>query len=106
MTPATPGFPALLQEFFQQTAVGQVGQQGALAHPRLAAQDEDPARIREHVGHEPVEHCTLVTTSEQLSHGRTPWVWPYWQSPSRGRRVARPRRAAASADRNTTFRSE
>ena len=52
----------------------QVGQQGALTHARLAAQDEDPTRTREHVGHEPVERLTLVTTSEQLSHGATPWV--------------------------------
>ena len=53
---------------------GQVAQQGALAHARLAAQDEDATRTREHVGHEPVERCTLVTTSEQLGHCTTPWV--------------------------------
>ncbi len=52
----------------------QVGQQGALPYARLTAQDEDPTRTREHVGHDPVECFTLVTTSEQLSHGTTPWV--------------------------------
>src|SRR6516164_290575 len=47
---------------------GQVVQQGALAHARLAAQDEDAARVCEHIGHQLVERGTLVTTSEQLAH--------------------------------------
>ena len=50
----------------------QVAQQSALAHARLAAQDEDATRTREHVGREPVERGTLVTTSEQLTHCTTP----------------------------------
>jgi len=52
--------------------VRQVAQQGALAHARLAAQDEDATRAREHVGHELVERGTLVSASEQLTHCPTP----------------------------------
>jgi hypothetical protein len=51
---------------------GQVGQQSALAHASLAAQDEDATRTREHVGRKPVQRFTLATTSEQLSHCTTP----------------------------------
>jgi hypothetical protein len=46
--------------------VGQVAQQGALAHPRLPAQDGDAALPGEDVGHELVERCTLGTASEEL----------------------------------------
>ena len=34
--------------------------------------DQDATRARVHVGHEPVERFTLVTTSEQLPHCMTP----------------------------------
>jgi hypothetical protein len=50
--------------------VGQVAQQRALAHTRLAPQDGDPAPAGEHVGHEPVERLTLAAASEKL-RGRT-----------------------------------
>jgi hypothetical protein len=52
--------------------VRQIAQQGALAHARLAAQDEDATRTRDHVGCELVERGTLVMTSEQLAHYTTP----------------------------------
>jgi hypothetical protein len=52
--------------------LGQVAKQGALAHARFAAEDQDATRARVHVGHEPVERFTLVTTSEQLPHRMTP----------------------------------
>jgi hypothetical protein len=54
---------------------GEVGQQGALAHASLAAQDKNATRTREHVGHKPVERFALTTASEQLSHCTTPPVW-------------------------------
>ena len=46
--------------------VGQVPQQRALTHARLAPQDDDPAPARERVGHEPVERLTLAAASEEL----------------------------------------
>ena len=49
---------------------GQVAQQRALAHARLAPQDGDPAPARERVGQEPVERLTLASASEEL-RGRT-----------------------------------
>ena len=49
--------------------VGQVVQQRALAHARLAPQDGDPAPAGERVGHEPVERLTLAAASEEL------WGW-------------------------------
>jgi hypothetical protein len=49
--------------------IGQVKQQGALAYARLAVQDEDATRTREHIGHEPVERFTFVLTSDQSGHG-------------------------------------
>ena len=45
---------------------GQVAQQRALAHARLAPQDSDPAPAGERVGHEPVERPTLAAASEEL----------------------------------------
>jgi hypothetical protein len=45
---------------------GQVIQQGALAHARLAPQDGDPAPAGERVGHEPVELLALAAAAEEL----------------------------------------
>jgi hypothetical protein len=45
---------------------GQVAQQRALAHARLAPQDGDPAPAGEHVGHKPVEHLALAAAPEEL----------------------------------------
>ena len=45
---------------------GQVAQQRALAHARLAPQHGDPALAGERVGHEPVEHLALASASEEL----------------------------------------
>jgi hypothetical protein len=50
---------------------GQITQQSALAHAGIAAQHQDATRTREHVSHEPVQHGTLVPTSDQLGHGMT-----------------------------------
>src|SRR5499427_1997002 len=47
-------------------SVGQVTQQRALAHARLAPQDGDPAPAGERIGHEPVERLTLASASEEL----------------------------------------
>jgi hypothetical protein len=44
---------------------GQVAQQRALAHARLAPQDGNPAPARERVGHEPVERLTLASAPEK-----------------------------------------
>ena len=52
--------------------VGQVTQQGALAYPGLAAQDQDATRTREHVGDEVVERFAFVTTSDQPGHYLAP----------------------------------
>jgi hypothetical protein len=52
--------------------IAQVIQQGALACARVAAQDEDAAHAREHVGREPVERFAFVTTSDQFGHRSTP----------------------------------
>ena len=51
-------------------AVGQVTQQRALAHARLAPQYGDPALAGERIGQEPVERLALAATSEELA-GRT-----------------------------------
>ena len=45
---------------------GQVAQQRALAHARLAPQDGDPAPAGERVGQEPVERLALAAASEEL----------------------------------------
>ena len=45
--------------------VGEVVQQRALAHARLAPQDCDPAPACERIGQEPVERLALDTTSEK-----------------------------------------
>jgi nucleoid-associated protein YgaU len=45
-----------------------VTEQGALAHPRVAAQDEDATRTRQHVGQEPVKSFTFAATSDQFGH--------------------------------------
>ena len=45
---------------------GQVAQQRALAHARLAPQDGDPAPASERVGHKPVELLALAAASEEL----------------------------------------
>jgi hypothetical protein len=47
-------------------AVGQVGEQGALADPGLAAEDGDAARTGEDVGQELVERRALASASEEL----------------------------------------
>ncbi len=61
--------------------VGQVAEQRALAHARLAPQDDDPAPAGERVGQEPVEHLTLASASEELwgrpgilTRRRPPWI--------------------------------
>ena len=46
--------------------VGQVAQQRALAHARLAPQDGDPAPADERVGQEPVELLALASAAEEL----------------------------------------
>jgi hypothetical protein len=46
--------------------VGQVAEQGGLAHARLAAQDHDAAATGVRVGQEPVERRTLGPASEEL----------------------------------------
>ncbi len=45
---------------------GQVAQQRALAHPRLAPQHGHPAPAGERVGDKPVERLTLAAASEEL----------------------------------------
>ena len=45
--------------------VGEVAQQGALAHARLAAEDDDSARTGEDVSQELVQRRTLATASEE-----------------------------------------
>lgn len=46
--------------------VGQVAQQRALAHARLAPQDGDPAPAGERVGQQPVKRLTLAPASEEF----------------------------------------